>query len=272
MRNKIFLTLILALFKFSVNVIAQKDDGIISNDSVIEFYGKSDKRIKKIYYYDTNGKLHPEVKRFTRRGKLKHRYIYEHGKYLLSYTYSTSDKSELKKPIKVNGLKIGKSISTQVFLVDSSILKTETINQIDENGLRQGKWYIRDILPDLSNGGFTYTEYYFFGVYINGEKYGEWKYYDYFGGQLKAIITYKRNIMDGNVIFFHANGLLSVFYEFEEGERNGRYESYYKNGQIREKGTLKNGKFVGEYTRYKKSGKIATYIKDSENNSPLDSW
>lgn len=257
--------IVLLLLCLSKTVLSQRHVILDSNFvKSVEYYGKS-KKVKKEYFYDKEGKLHPEVLRYDKKGALKIRYHYYHGKQLLAYTYSTkgNDKGKL---IKINGLKVDRTPSKHMYEIDSSTIQIPRVNYTDQNGLRQGKWYVRDIIKDVS--GFSYKEFYFMGEYKDGLKQGKWKYYNYYGKQLRGVVEYRNDTIHGEVLFYDKKGNKTAYYQYENGVKNGIYEGYYDNGQLGTKAKFKDNDFIGEYTEYKKNGKVKKYIEDTTKEHP----
>ena len=260
-------TWMLFLLIFSEISLAQKRIVLDSNSvKVYEYYDNTQTKVKKEYFYDGQGQLHPKVLRYNRKGILQVCYHYNHGKYLKADDYSVKGKN-IGEIVKINGLKIDNTHSKYMFHVDSSTVRTPTVNYTDENGLKQGRWFLRDILTD-DVWGFSFREYYYTGSYKDQKKQGEWKYYHYYGKQLKSVISYENDTIHGEVVYFDREGNKSVNYEYKEGLKTGVYEVYYNSGALRIKGTLENNEFVGEYTEYKKNGKVKKYIPDTTKEHP----
>ncbi len=102
--------------------------------------------------------------------------------------------------------------------------QNDTLNQTDENGLKQGYW----IIYFSDNPAQIKTE----GKYVNSKKEGVWKTY-FPSGQIKQEVTYVNN------------------------RPNGYAKIYYEDGKVSEEGIWKGNKWVGEYKFYHKNGKVA---------------
>ena len=256
------------LFVISYSVFSQESTTItVDSLNKFQYYDKSQKKVKKEFFYDKNKKLHPYVILYNRSGLVKCIYYYNHGILMKSNTFTTKGDYAGEKVIKINGIKVDKTVSTQSYLVDSSGFHSKSCNYTDSAGNRQGKWYIHDII----NVDNSYKEFYYTWIYIDGKKYGKWRYYYYYGRQLYAIINYKNDVVNGEVIFFNRKGNKTAKYIYKDNKMNGEYESYYENGNIRTKAFYKNGILEGEYIRYKKNGKVKKDIKDVTKESPY-SW
>ncbi len=106
----------------------------------------------------------------------------------------------------------------------------DTINVVDEQGLKQGYWKIYGRMRDIP--GFSSDQVIEEGRYEDSRKEGLWKKY-FPSGDLKSKITYHRS------------------------RPRGPYTTYYKNGNVQEKGSWKYNKNTGEFKRYHKNGNLA---------------
>ena len=78
-------------------------------------------------------------------------------------------------------------------------VKGDTINVVDKNGVKQGRWVVH---VDPLRGEPGYEEE---GVYVNGEKEGQWRRYNLTGDFL-ALENYLRGGKDGTSQYFTALG------------------------------------------------------------------
>ncbi len=124
-----------------------------------------------------------------------------------------------------------------IFLSENSFA-LDSLNRIDENNLKQGRWVYTNKTRKLpSYGENQIVEE---GTYINDKKIGKWLYY-YNNDKVKHILTYSDNRPDGYAVF------------------------YYKNGNKREEGIWKNNKWIGEYKFYYSNGNLRSDWKYNEN-------
>lgn len=111
--------------------------------------------------------------------------------------------------------------------------QNDTINQVDENDLRQGHWIFYG--KDRPESGYPADSRIEEGRYIDNRKEGTWIKYYTDGKTVKIKGAYKNN------------------------RPNGEFESYYENGTIRRKGCFSRGSTLHddceEYWYYE-SGKI----------------
>ena len=160
----------------------------------------------------------------------------------------------------------------------SKVINGETVNVIDENKKRQGKWIIT-ARPKVDIG-YASGEVIEEGNYINTRKEGVWKKY-YPGGKLKSEIFYvgsrpkgpytlyydngqieeqgnwQRSKNTGAFKRFHPNGKTAQEFTFtESGQRSGKQVYYYENGNVRLEGTWTGGLESGEMKEYYENGDI----------------
>ena len=159
------------------------------------------------------------------------------------------------------------------FLIISTILpaQTDTINRIDNNGLKQAYWIVK-----FDKSKQTYKE----GKYLDNNKEGIWKEY-LINGILISEITYSRNEPSGYAKIYYTNGQLAEEGVWENDCWTGKYIAYYKNGNVNYKwqftkeglrtgkqqyfyengkqmisGNWENGKESGVISRYNEKGKL----------------
>ncbi len=260
MKNKIIILLAFWICSFNL-----KSQTILKLDSTIEYYRISNHKIKKIYYHDSKGNLHPKVSRYRRNGNLKFIYFYKHGRFQY-YLEFKNDKLENSTVIKDQGLKIDRTKSTHFYIIDSSKMMSNQLNVLNKNGNKDGLWFEIIFIKNNNNPGGK--NLYSKGNYINGKKIGKWENYHLYGKQLYSIETFKNDTLDGEMIFFDRSGIIRASYIYSNGLKNGPYFVYYRNGKIKVKSTFKNDEFYGEYIEYKKNGKIKRVISDASTENP----
>lgn len=154
----------------------------------------------------------------------------------------------------------------------------DTINIIDAQGLKQGKWKIFG----KSKPGSCYAETALAeeGKYQDNKKAGIWKEY-WCNGHIKNKITYQGGRPDGHAIMYHENGKISeeglwkinkwvgnykLYYDNGQvqqefafnatGKREGAQKYYYENGQVMIEGSWNNGKEAGVIKEYHENGDV----------------
>ena len=117
--------------------------------------------------------------------------------------------------------------------------QSDTLNQIDSEGKKQGYWIIYG--KDDPQKGFPAEGKIHEGSYLNDRRNGEW------------IMYYKDGVnpkTKGNFI---------------NNRPNGPFESYYLNGNLRSKGTFNKMSYIGEWTSYWENGNLMTKGYYNEN-------
>jgi antitoxin component YwqK of YwqJK toxin-antitoxin module/serine phosphatase RsbU (regulator of sigma subunit) len=122
------------------------------------------------------------------------------------------------------------------------LFKGDTVNRIDDLGLKQGKWILFskqikqiDQYTDLEIN-YVASE----GIFVNSKKEGTWKKY-YPDGNLESEIT------------------------FQSGKPEGAYRTYYENGKVTEEGLWNKNKPVGEFKRYYENGNLNQHFNFNKN-------
>ncbi len=115
------------------------------------------------------------------------------------------------------------------FIANNCFAQSDTINQKDAAGLKQGYWIFYG--KDQPEKGFCDSCKVEEGLYKDDRKNGQWTYY-------------------------HRNGNPRLKGTFVNGRPTGPYEKYYENGVLMETGTFKQNAWFGDYFRYYESGCI----------------
>lgn len=170
--------------------------------------------------------------------------------------------------------------------------KKDTINVIDFNGKKQGKWIVfGKTKPNTcyaANPNSKVEE----GKYLDNKKTGIWKEF-YCNSNVKNKITYNNGRPDGYAIMYHESGKISeegmwkinkwvgdykLYYENGQvqqefkfnatGKREGPQKYYYENGQVMIEGSWAAGKETGVVKEYHENGDIKA--EKSYNNGSVD--
>lgn len=157
----------------------------------------------------------------------------------------------------------------------------EGINQVDENGKRQGFWRIvGPVKGKPEYNGKLYEE----GTYVDGRKNGVWKRF-WPNGKVLSEIEYHQNRPqgeyriyqqdgsleeDGNWQYntntgdfkrYHENGNLAQDFQFDNnGIRQGQQKYYHENGNLAVDVDIKNGKEQGTLKRYHTNGELKAEV------------
>ena len=166
----------------------------------------------------------------------------------------------------------------------------DSLNQIDENNLKQGFWifYGKDKrLPDYDDDQKVEE-----GRYLDNRKFGIWKKYFasgtlqneityqnsrpngyariyYSNGQLKEEGIWKGNKWTGDYVLYHENGNKYHAFNFNaKGKREGTQTYFYENGQKMIEGDWAEGKESGKITEWYDNGAVKS-IKNFEGQGKL---
>lgn len=198
-------------------------------------------------------------------------------------------------------------ITAFIFLL--SIPMSGQLNQIDSNGLKQGRWvksyeggkkrYEGNFVDDIPVGHFIYyyereggimSEIYYRaksgiglakayhrngviqaeGVYIGQEKDSIWTYYDP-KGNLTQRENYKHGLLNGDQTTYYENGKIAERIAFEEGVEHGIWLRKWEDGTLRTKGEYVNGLLEGECKYFDGEGKIVAK-GEYHNNLKHNTW
>ncbi len=259
------------------------------------YTNKNGKLDEKLYEYDAKGQLiyecdYDEGKRngiyktYYSKGKVKYEMNYKNGEYdgdAKNYYYTGQ--------IEIEGqYKEGKSVGKfKKYYIDGT-LKEEY--EYDEKGKFQGdyKGYDRDgklhyvfvyekdkmvnckyfnkegeivkqgnkkgnklIVDGIYPDGTKKVK----GIFVNGEKDGEWTYYNNYGG-IKDVSLYKDGKLKGISKEYFNNGNLSSELNYTKGEGDGYFKSYYSNGQLYAEGWYVKDEMQGDWLYYFANGKM----------------
>ena len=86
------------------------------------------------------------------------------------------------------------------------------------------------------------------GIYINGEKDGEWRYYS--NENLLKLETYKDNLLNGSAVIFYNNNQIEKSMNYEDGVLNGPFKEYDNHGNILFEGSYEKGLLNGKAREY----------------------
>ncbi len=130
----------------------------------------------------------------------------------------------------------------------------DTINVIDHNGLKQGKWIVYG--KSKANSCFQPDAKAEEGVYSDNKKNGIWKEY-YCTGNMKNKITFNNGRPDGYAIIYHENGKISEEGTWKINKWVGNYKLYYDNGQVQQEFNYNtSGRREGPQKYYYDNGQV----------------
>jgi serine phosphatase RsbU (regulator of sigma subunit) len=129
---------------------------------------------------------------------------------------------------------------------DFYVFLGDTINVIDKNNLKQGRWvFFGKDQKGLKNKLLKHNQIITDGYYLDNEKNGTWKSYHSNTNKLKSEIVYVK------------------------GEINGKVKLYNEKGKITHEGTMKGGEWVGDYFIYNTAGE--KFKKNGDGRDPKNS-
>ena len=154
------------------------------------------------------------------------------------------------------------------------------VGSLDSTGKKHGIWK-----GYYQNGKISYE-----GLYKNGFREEEWKFYNAVG-QLIKIETYKNGLKNGNVlvyddgklyneipyvngkkegkhVHYNKNGTINYIQEYKNDSMDGEFAIYTSEGILTQKGRLKNARNVGTWFMYNDNGTLTEInIYDSLSNT-----
>lgn len=171
--------------------------------------------------------------------------------------------------------KILMRITFILVLILFSFLALSQNNQIDANGLKQGKWEKRQ-----PNGRLIYE-----GSFKDDKPVGEWKRY-HPGGQVKAVLNYtgdtatvrffdlwRKPVAEGTYYKQKKEGTWKTFSQnriiaeesFKNDMKHGTSKKFYETGEVMEETDWVNDKQEGNHQVFFKNGKPYLQFKMSNN-------
>lgn len=92
------------------------------------------------------------------------------------------------------------------------------------------------------------------GVFVNGQKDGEWKSYSTKGTLIKSV-HYSNGVLNGDVLFNYNNGKKKLSGSFSNGSKNGSWLFYNDEGKLQWEASYNQGKPAGIANIYDRKGK-----------------
>jgi antitoxin component YwqK of YwqJK toxin-antitoxin module len=123
--------------------------------------------------------------------------------------------------------------------VYSCFCQSDTLNQIDTAGLKQGYWKINGV--DIPNRGWCDTCIIEEGTYLNNRREGIW------------------------IKYFQDGVTPETKGDYKLGRPNGVYAKFYPNGKIKETGIVIGRKQIGELIMYYESGCVLKELNYDKN-------
>jgi len=134
------------------------------------------------------------------------------------------------------------------------VIENDTVNVIDANGKKQGKWIITNNL--LGKECYANDQKVEEGKYSNSKKSGFWKEY-FCNKNIKSKIYYDNNKPNGYAIIYHENGKIKEEGMWKNNRWTGTYKLYYPNGQVQQSFNFSpSGKREGKQTYFYENGQV----------------
>lgn len=97
-------------------------------------------------------------------------------------------------------------------------------------------------------------------------------YYD--DGTLKSVLRYENEKLNGECLWYYANGKPLMQATFKDNVKDGPFTRWHENGQLMEDGYYKNGEFDSIYHSYTLAGILASeeHYKDGLLNGDFKKW
>ncbi|MFH1680575.1 MAG: hypothetical protein ABIH26_08015 [Candidatus Eisenbacteria bacterium] len=147
-----------------------------------------------------------------------------------------------------------------VFLVLSCGAKTETREELSEDGKtkvrweekqsRFGDWVRHGKYAEWDTNGTKRVE----GRYADGQPHGRWIRYSPSGSREEET-RYERGVFQGEYVqWFADTGVMKRRVRFLDGRMHGRYEERHPNGETAQYGEFVEGRPAGPFTQYYPTG------------------
>lgn len=131
----------------------------------------------------------------------------------------------------------------------------DTLNLIDAQGKKQGKWIVRG--KDKPGTCYQPEAKVEEGKYADNRKTGIWIEY-YCNSNMKNKLTFVNGRPDGYAIMYHENGKISEEGNWKANRWVGNYKLYYDNGQVQHEFAFNaSGKRDGPQKYYHDNGQVA---------------
>lgn len=93
-------------------------------------------------------------------------------------------------------------------------------------------------------------------------------------GTLKSVLRYENEMLNGECIWYYANGKQLMRATFKDNVKDGHYQRWHENGNIMEDCYYKNGERDSVYHSYTLAGILASeeHYKDGRLNGEFKKW
>jgi antitoxin component YwqK of YwqJK toxin-antitoxin module len=135
-----------------------------------------------------------------------------------------------------------------------NVIGTDTINIVDVNGKKQGKWVVTNAV--LGKECYAEDQKVEEGKFADSKKTGFWKEY-FCNNSVKSKIYYDNNRPNGYAVIYHENGKIKEEGVWKNNRWTGTYKLYYPNGQVQQSFNFNAaGKREGKQTYFYENGQV----------------
>jgi len=141
--------------------------------------------------------------------------------------------------------------------------KLSKVTYYDTDGKVLGKFELvgRSTVREYYPSGILAAE----GDYENGKRVGLWTLYSSNGGWKRGTVTYRNGERDGKYKSYYVSGKISYETNYDDGVQSGYTKSWHPNGQIMSEGWMKHDMKQGDWFDYNVRGILTShnyYIDD----------
>lgn len=136
--------------------------------------------------------------------------------------------------------------------------QTDSLNQTDGTGRKQGLWRI--VAPNADKPGYKDGQLIEEGTYSNGKRAGTWRRY-WPNGELMSEITYQMGRPRGPYKTFYPSGKVEEQGSWDLDRNTGKFQRWHPNGQLAQDFSFTaDGVRDGEQRYYHENGKLAVQV------------
>ncbi|MEI7980664.1 MAG: hypothetical protein WCI71_03365 [Bacteroidota bacterium] len=279
-------------------------------DSLWKFYNEEGKLVLEIEY--KNGKkngikssyLDKEIIRENFKNDIKEgytMYLYTNGKIKQDVPFIKGLEQGFGREYGTDGTIITLTEYKRGFIVDRL-----RINRKDENGRKQGRWYIFFSSGKIQTEGYYKDDKkngYFKEYAENGDLLKISKYNDgvlepeakeiqkldirneyYPNGKVKTSAMFRNGIQEGVKRIYDSTGRVQQSFIFQngnvisegivrdDGNKDGPWKDFYPDGNLKAEGIYDNGRQTGEWRYYHPNGKLEQSGRFNKQGKPEGSW
>lgn len=217
---------------------SKKSEGTYKNDVAAGPYKEYHRngKLQEEGSYNDKGLLAGLWKQYSPDGVLTEEWQYSERGKIISHKYY-SYKGKLENELIFKSEELAQSVSYNE--------KGEIINDQKKRGDRFQVSFFQTNGNKLSEG-----------VYIDGKRDGEWKYYAV-NGYLSSTENYKDGVLEGKYTSYHPSGKVKSEYTYKEDKLDGLYKYYYINGTLERQGYYVDGQEQGYWYYYQEDGTLS---------------